>query len=40
MAKVHSFQLASRKKIPALESHEAWALLALFILEIIVLKFY
>lgn len=39
MPKVQSFQLVHRKKNPVLESHEAWALLALFILEIIVLKF-
>ena len=39
MAKAESFKLISRKKVPALETHEAWALLALFILEIIVLKF-
>ncbi len=40
MAGVTSFKLASKKLVPALESHEAWALLSLFILEMIVLKFY
>lgn len=40
MSGVTSFKLTNRKAVPVLESHEAWALLALYILEIVILKFY